>query len=161
MRASAAWNVRHGAAGALVVFSLVGAGCSEARPPAHCHDEVMAAFKRLQTPGVPYRKETVRVYDGQVEFHMTSEFIPPDRRRFVTYNSDPQYMSEAIYIGERRWVRFPRRNEEWSEPQGRLDILIQDASKDQEPFACLGPVEFDGKAYLSYRTRARKSFVLD
>jgi hypothetical protein len=35
------------------------------------------------------------------------------------------------------------------------------ASKDLESFACLGPVEFDGKAYFGYRARAPKSFVLD
>src|SRR5262245_7166935 len=105
MQASVAWKARHRAAGALVIFFLLGAGCSEAPPPAQCQDEVMAAFKRLQTPGVPYRKETVRVYNGQVEFRMKSEFMPPDRRRIITYPSDPQYTSETIYIGERIWGR--------------------------------------------------------
>ena len=46
MRARAAWNARHRAAGALIVFSLLGAGCSEAPP--HCQDEVKAAFKRFE-----------------------------------------------------------------------------------------------------------------
>jgi hypothetical protein len=160
MRASAAWNARHRAAGALVVFSLLGAGCSEMPPPAHCQDEVMAAFKRLQTPGLPYRMETVRVYNGQLEFHMTSEFLPPDRRRYITHNSNPDYTSEAIEIGERIWTRLPGLSEEWSEPKGRVGIFI-DASNDKEPFACLGQMEFNGKAYIGYRARAAESFVLD
>jgi len=28
-------------------------------------------------------------YNGEVEFHMMSEFLPPDRRRYITYNSNP------------------------------------------------------------------------
>jgi hypothetical protein len=158
MRASAAWNARHWA-GALVVFSLLGVGCSEAPPPAHCQDEVMAAFKRLEAPGLPYRKETVRVYNGQAEFRMTYEFLPPDRRRYVNHPSDPHYESETIEIGERTWARFPRQHEGWSEVKAK-DVLSLDAPKD-EPFACLGPVEFNGKTYLGYRRRAAMSFVRD
>ena len=120
----------------------------------------MAAFKRLETPGLAYRMETVRVYNGEAEFHMTSEFLPPDRRRYITYTSDPSYASEAIEIGERTWSRSPRQNEEWSEVRAKsILILIQD-SKD-EAFACLGPVEFSGKTYVGYRARAAESFVLD
>jgi len=157
MRASAAWNARH-RAGAFLVFSLLGAGCSEAPPPARCQDEVMAAFKRLEMPGLSYRMETVRVYNGQAEFHMMYEFLPPDRRRYITYNSDPSYTSEIIEIGERTWGRFPRQNEGWSEVKAK-DVLITD-SKD-EPFACLGRVEFNGSAYIGYRARAAESFVLN
>jgi hypothetical protein len=158
MRASAAWNAWHRAAGAFVVFSLLGAGCSEAPPPARCQDEVMAAFKRLEMPGLSYRMETVRVYNGQAEFHMTYEFLPPDRRRYITYNSDPSYTSEIIEIGQRTWGRLPRQNEGWSEVKAK-DVLITDAK--DEPFGCLGRVEFNGKAYIGYRARAAESFVLD
>ena len=49
-------------------------------------------------------------------------------------------------------------NEGWSEVKAK-DVLITD-SKD-EPFACLGRVEFNGEAYIGYRARAAKSFVLD
>jgi len=157
MRARAAWNARRRAAGALVVFSLLGAGCSEAPP--RCQNEVKAAFKQLETPGLPYRKETVRVYNGLAEFHMTYEFFPPDRRRYITYNTDPFYTSEAIEIGERTWARsLPQK--EWSEVKAKdVRIVIRD-SKD-EAFACLGRVEFNGKAYIGYRARAAESFVLD
>ena len=159
MRARAAWNACHRAAGVLVVFSLLGAGCSKA-PPAHCQDEVMAAFKRLETPGLPFRKETVRVYNGQAEFHMTYEFLPPDRRRYISYNTNPSYTSETIEIGERTWARSPRQSEAWSEVKAKsVTILIRD-SKD-EAFACLGRVEYNGKAYIGYRARAAESFVLD
>jgi len=158
MRASAARNARHRAARALVVFSLLGAGCSEAPPSAHCRDEVMAAFKRLETPGLAYRMETVRVYNGEAEFHMTSEFLPPDRRRYITYTSDPSYASEAIEIGERTWGRW--RNGEWSEVKAKSVIVLTRDAKD-EAFACLGPVEFNGKAYVGYRARAAESFVRD
>jgi hypothetical protein len=158
MRAGIARSAPHGAAGALVIFSLLGAGCSEA-PPAHCQDEVTAAFKRLKT--LPYRMETIRVYKGQAEFHMTSEFFPPDRRRYITYNSNPYYTSEAIDIGERTWARWPRQNEGWSEVKAKaVRIIIRRAPKDGA-FACLGPVEFNGKAYIGYRARAAESFVLD
>ena len=160
MRASAVWNTRHRTARTLVVFSLLGAGCSEAPPPAHCQDEVKAAFKRLETPGLPYRKETVRVYNGQAEFHMMYEFLPPDRRRYTTYSNDPSYTSETIEIGERTWSRWLHQNRGWSEVTAKsVVILIQD-SKD-EAFACLGPVEFSGKTYIGYRARAAESFVLD
>jgi len=160
MRASAVWNTRHRTARTLVVFSLLGAGCSEAPPPAHCQDEVTAAFKGLETPGLPYRMETVRVYNGQTEFHMTLEFLPPDRRRYTTYSNDPSYTSETIEIGERTWSRWLHQNRGWSEVTAKsVVILIQD-SKD-EAFACLGPVEFSGKTYIGYRARAAESFVLD
>jgi len=98
MRASPASNARR-CAGAVVVFSLLGVGCSEA-PPAHCQDEVMAAFKRLEASGLPYRRETVRVYNGQAEFRATYEFLPPDRRRWVNRPSDPHYESEAAVGAE-------------------------------------------------------------
>src|SRR5215467_5999134 len=159
MRARAAWNARHRAAGALVIFSFLGAGCSETLP--HCRDEVKAAFKRLETPGLPYRKETVRVYNGQAEFHMTYEFFPPDRRRYITYNTDPFYTSEIIEIGERTWARSPHQKE-WSEVKAdakAVRIVIRDTK--EEAFACLGRVEFNGKAYIGYRARAAESFVLD
>jgi hypothetical protein len=119
----------------------------------------MAAFKRLEAPGLPYRKETVRVYNGQAEFRMTYEFLPPDRRRYVNHPSDPHYESETIEIGERTWARFPRQHEGWSEVKAKA-VLILDAPKD-EPFACLGPVAFNGKTYLGYRRRAAMSFVRD
>jgi len=162
MRARAAWNARHRAAGALVIFSLLifsllGAGCSEAPP--HCQDEVKAAFKRLETPGLPYRQETVRIYNGQAEFHMTHEFFPPDRRRYITYNTDPFYTSEAIKIGERTWARSPPQKE-WSEVKAK-DVLIVIRDSKDEAFACLGRIEFNGKAYIGYRARAAESFVLD
>src|SRR5215467_3006332 len=160
MRASAAWIRRHRAGGVLVLLSLLGAGCSEAPPSAHCQDEVMAAFKRLETPGLPYRRETLRVYNGQAEFHMTYEFLPPDRRRYITYNTDPFYTSEAIEIGERTWSRSPRQNEEWSEVRAKSVLILVQDSKD-EAFACLGPVEFRGKTYIGYRARAPESFVVD
>jgi hypothetical protein len=156
MGASAAWNARHRAAGALVVFSLLSAGCSEAPPPAHCQDEVMAAIKRLETPGLPHRKETVRVYNGQAEFRMTYEFLPPDRRRYITYNSDRSDTSETIDIGERTWSR--QRNEGWSEVKAKV-VIVRD-TKDKT-FACLGPVEVNGKTYVGYRARAVESFLLD
>src|SRR5262245_50097488 len=95
-KASAAWNVGSRAAVTLLALSLLGTGCSEAPPPAHCQDEVMAAFKRLEAPGLPYRQETVRVYKGQAEFRMTYEFLPPDRRRYVNHPSDPHYESETV-----------------------------------------------------------------
>jgi hypothetical protein len=151
----------HYLAAALVIFSLLGAGCSEAPPPAHCQDEVMAAFKRLKMPGLPYRRETVRVYNGQAEFHMTQDVIPPDRTRTITYTSDPSYTSEVIDVGERTWARWPRRNEGWSEVTAKSIIVIQDVSKHEGPFTCLGPVVFDGKAYIGYRARAAELFVLD
>ena len=160
MRASAAWNARH-RAGAFLVFSLLGAGCSEAPPPARCQDEVMAAFKRLEMPGLSYRMETVRVYNGQAEFHMMYEFLPPDRRRYITYNSDPSYTSEIIEIGERTWARSPPQKE-WSEVKAdakEVRIVIRDTK--EEAFACLGRVEFNAKAYIGYRARAAESFVLD
>ena len=89
---------------------------------------------------------------------MMYEFLPPDRRRYITYNSDPSYTSEIIEIGERTWGRFLRQNAGWSEVKAK-DVLITDAK--DEPFACLGRVEFNGKAYIGYRARAAESFVLD
>jgi hypothetical protein len=121
---------------------------------------VTAAFKRLKTPGLPYRRETVRVYNGQAEFHMTQEVIPPDRTRTITYTSDPSYTSEVIDIGDRTWARWPRRNEGWSEVKAKA-VRIRVVSKYEGAFACLGPVEFDGKAYIGYRARAAELFVLD
>src|SRR5262245_2564198 len=162
MRTRAALNARDHTAGALVIFSLLifsllGAGCSDAPP--HCRDEVKAAFKRLETPGLPYRQETVRVYNGQAEFHMTHEFFPPDRRRYITYNTDPFYASEVIEIGQRTWARSPPKRE-WSEVKEKDVLIVIRDSKDQA-FACLGRVEFNGKAYIGYRARAAESFVLD
>ena len=117
-----------------------------------CQRDTATAFERMSKHSI--------AYNGQTEFHMTCEFLPPDRKRYITYSTDPSYTSETIEIGERTWSRWLHQNEGWSEVRAKSVLILIRDSKD-EAFACLGPVEFSGKTYIGYRARAAESFVLD
>jgi hypothetical protein len=133
-----------------------------------CRDEVAAAFERLRTSGLAYRKETIYVVSDQQTFHETSEFLPPDRMRQITTNGVPSYGTvETVRVGPRAWSNeraSPYVKEEWHEWEPGLAEEIYSAGMDfsarpdravpvDTAFECLGRVELKGKVHIGYRTR--------
>jgi hypothetical protein len=151
----------------VAIVALLCAGCAEAT--ATCRDEVVAAFGRLRTSGLPYRRETTIVVNNQQTYRETAEYLPPDRLRNVT---DPGSVdvgtSEVIRVGARAWERQSKRWswDEW-EPGLAQEIYGGSAGMDfsiwpdrivpeQLVFECLGRVEFKGTAYVGYRAKLPK-----
>jgi hypothetical protein len=155
---------------AIATIILLCTGCAEAT--ASCRNEVVAAFERLRTSGLPYRRETTIVVNNQQTYRETAEYLPPDRLRKVT---DPGSVdvgtSEVIRVGARAWERQSKRWswEEW-EPGLAQEIYGGSAGMDfsiwpdridpqQLVFECLGRVVFKGTAYVGYRAQLPKTIV--
>jgi hypothetical protein len=168
MPASAAWNERQRAAGALaaILLSLLCVCCTQA--PTNCRDRVVASYERLKTSGRPYRKETVVVHERQT-FHEITEFLPPDRMRKITdYGVRGYETSEMIRVGPRAWSNEGGRWRGW-EPGLAEEIygdsmdfsLLPDRIVTRAPdFECLGRIDYRGKRYIGYRVRAHGIVVV-
>src|SRR5262245_37975508 len=156
---------------AVVTFSLLCAGCSEA--PTKCRDEVAAAYERLRTSGRPYRRETTVVVSDQQAYRETAEYLPPDRMREITDRGIPgDETSEVIRVGARVWDRKWSKRWRWHEWEPGLaqEIFGGSAAMDfsiwpgrivpeRDAFECLGRVMFRGAAYVGYRARLPKVIV--
>lgn len=151
----------------VAIVALLCAGCAKAT--ANCRNEVVAAYERLRTSALPYRRETTIVVNNQQTYRETAEYLPPDRLRKVT---DPGSVdvgtSEVIRVGARAWERQSRRWswDEW-EPGLAQEIYGGSAGMDfsirpdrvvpeSHVFECLGRVEFKGTAYVAYRAKLPK-----
>ena len=162
---------------ALASFSLLCLGCVEAlaaEPSTACRDEVAAAFDRLMISGQPYRKDVMSdvsdssAPDRRQIFHGTAEFLPPDRMResySVTTNGVAGWTDKTIRVGERVWSNWTPLFWGWREwgpflLRGARSVLGDIAVPADAVFECLGRVEFEGTAYLGYRARLDRAFVM-
>jgi hypothetical protein len=141
-----------------------------AEPSTVCRDEVAAAFERLKT--LPYRKAvTFDLSDhlsagDRIIFRGTAEFLPPDRMREIkrtTTNGVAGWSDETIWVGQRAWSNWGGFFWGWRawDPilMPRL-LLAENPVPANAVFACLGRVEFEGTAYLGYRTRVDQAFAM-
>jgi hypothetical protein len=162
---------------ALAVLSLLCLGSAEAlaaEPSAVCRDEVAAAFDRLMTSGRPYRKEVTSdvgdpsAPDRRQIFHGTAEFLPPDRTResyYITTNGVASWTDKTIRVGERVWSNWGPFFWGWREWEpillrGAQSVLADVPVPADAVVECLGRAEFEGTAYLGYRSRLNRAFAM-
>lgn len=89
--------------GAVASLYLALIGCSDTK--SECWREVEAAYRKPELSGLLYRVETISVVNGQTATS-TLEFVPPDRRRIVTIDSEGGPWLEAIQVGRRVWTHL-------------------------------------------------------
>jgi len=157
--------------GIAVALSLLFLG--DAAAASDCQNEALAAFARLATSGLSYRREeTIR--NGPYNFNDANtkkqisegnpqvQVIPPDRMHIRTATDSTMAAFELIRVGSRIWQgvqngnRMLWRDEEVLDESGHWsDLALSkteiEAQLSNLMFVCLGSVEYSGESFIGYK----------